>query len=71
MRVFDDRSDVREFWARAYFGNTRRFDSVMLLSTRSAVSKYLAHSVLKMSGTNKSFILYSNVYSQCSIDLCQ
>ena len=56
MRMFDDRSDVREFWTRAYFGIARRLYIVTLRRTRSAVSKYLARSVLKMSGTDKSFL---------------
>ena len=58
MRVFDDLVDVHEFLARAYFGITRRLDSVLLRSTRRAVSKTTDRSVLKMSG--KSFILYNN-----------
>ncbi len=47
MRVFDDWADVREFWAREHFGITRHLDSVTLRNTRSAVSKYLAWSVLR------------------------
>ena len=59
VHIFKDRADICDYWARMYLGITQRLDSVTLCRTRSAVSKTLALSVLKLIGIDISFLLYN------------